>query len=226
MKKGLVLVIGFISGALIGSGVTYFLTEKTLNDKYSKIAEDEIQSTKDALAREKKELFDKNEKAKERIAQLIDDNKFLYANTVDELGYGDNETTFDKDENGQLVSNATSDFAEYLNDNLPGVPEPTVKPYSELIKEESEKDIYLITDEQFGELDDYDVNDYTLYSDGTVTDNTGGIVQDPSALFGESIYYILQKEIDDGETMSQFVRNTIRKADYQIELVDAPFYEE
>ncbi len=71
---------------------------------------------------------------------------------------------------------------------------------------------YVISPDEFGENDTYDQISLTLYSDGILTDDDNNIVEDVDDTVGiESLNHFGEYEAD-----SVFVRNDLRKADFEI----------
>jgi hypothetical protein len=84
---------------------------------------------------------------------------------------------------------------------------------------EAEKLIYVIPPEEFGEQDGYDYAELTYWSDGVLTDDLDEPIDDIEGSIGyESLNHFGEYEDD-----SVFVRNDIRKIDYQI-LLDPRAY--
>lgn len=88
---------------------------------------------------------------------------------------------------------------------------------ADAVKEETAKPLpvetpYVISPEEFGELDDYDKISLTYYSDGVVTDDRNEILDDVESVIGaESLDHFGEYEDD-----SVFVRNDRLKCDYEI----------
>lgn len=83
-------------------------------------------------------------------------------------------------------------------------------------QEEGDEDMsdapYVISPEEFDELDDYDVESLTLYADGVLTDDFNNVIEDVDSLVGsESLDHFGEFEDD-----SVFVRNDRLKCDYEI----------
>lgn len=83
-------------------------------------------------------------------------------------------------------------------------------------QEEGDEDMsdapYVISPEEFDELDDYDVESLTLYADGVLTDDFNNVIEDVDSLVGsESLDHFGEYEDD-----SVFVRNDRLKCDYEI----------
>ena len=83
------------------------------------------------------------------------------------------------------------------------------------------EDIFVISPNEFGDEDDYDVRSFTYYTDGVITDDMDNIVEDVEELIGEDIASHFGEYEDD----SVFVRNDRMKAYYEI-LMDCRSYSE
>ena len=107
----------------------------------------------------------------------------------------------------------------------------TVKEYRDLASKylskegkEEEEDVekpYVISPDEFGEMDDYETESLTLYSDGVLADDTGNIIDDVEGIVGKESLTKFGEYEDD----SVFVRNDARKCDYEI-LADDMTYDE
>lgn len=80
---------------------------------------------------------------------------------------------------------------------------------------------YVISPDDFDELDDYDVMSLTYYEDGILADDYGNIIQDIDDMVGLESLQTFGLYEDD----SVFVRNPKYKTDYEI-LMDMSTYDE
>lgn len=71
---------------------------------------------------------------------------------------------------------------------------------------------YVITPEEFGDQDGYDISTLTYYSDGVLTDDFDEVIEDIEGLVGEDSLEHFGEYEDD----SVFVRNDISRTDYEI----------
>lgn len=84
-------------------------------------------------------------------------------------------------------------------------------------KEEEKEDMnydkpYVISPEEFDELDDYEAVSLTYYNDGVLTDDLDNVIEDVEHIVGvESL-----KRFGEYEDDSVFVRNDALKCDYEI----------
>ena len=94
--------------------------------------------------------------------------------------------------------------------------------YSNTKKEEEEMDIdapYVITPEEFGELDDYETETLTYYKDKVLADDWDNKIENVDDLVGEeSLTHFGEYEED-----SVYVRNDTTKTDYEILLDERNF---
>lgn len=99
----------------------------------------------------------------------------------------------------------------------------TEKPDSEVKKKEEEKveKPYVISPDEFGEIDEYEIISLTLYADNVLADDQGNVIDDVEETVGkDSLNHFGEYEED-----SVFVRNDERRCDYEI-LADALTYDE
>ena len=192
-KDMMIKLFIFTAGAVIGSAVTWH----ALKTKYEQIANEEIESVK--------------EHYKEKEQQII-----LGKNMVDGAAEGFNGTEVDVE--SMHPYKETKDLYEsyakrYSSDN-------DEKPKIEEEEENVEKP-YVISPEEFDEIDEYEAISLTLYADGVLADDQGNVIDDVEGTVGkDSLNHFGEYEED-----SVFVRNDERRCDYEI-LADALTYED
>lgn len=71
---------------------------------------------------------------------------------------------------------------------------------------------YIITPDEFGDLPGYDTDEFTLYSDGVITDSEDEIVEHPEEIFGEGNLEEIGKHAPD----ILHIRNEKYETDYEI----------
>ena len=86
--------------------------------------------------------------------------------------------------------------------------------------EEEEVEPYVITPDEYGEVDIYDTKCWTYYADFVLEDETGAIVSDPEKYIGDGLSHF--GEYADN---SVFVRNENIECDYEILKHDRTFAE-
>lgn len=173
----------FAAGAAIGSAVAWLYAKKY----YERIANDEIESMKEWVARRVEERNEKTSDTnvtKRDIDSIIEKPDLMeYAAKVKDLGYYD-----------------------YSKKN-----EPTNEE-----KEEVELDlddrIYVIKPEAFGEEDGYEEVSLTYYSDGVLTDEQDNPIEDVGSMVrADFASYFGVYEAD-----SVFIRNELLRTDFEI----------
>ena len=210
MKCKFINVLMFAAGAAIGSAVTW----KVVKTKYEKIAQEEIESVKEAFADQLTNL-----------QEQIDD----YA-AVDEA-----EAWVDRTQKAEEQLNHARKIdwrqLEDLDEEEEYVPEPEdLNEYARLVDnytsekggvDNMAKGPYVISPYDFGELDGYDQVELTYYADGTLEDEDYNIVTDVDELIGADSLLTFGEYEED----AVFVRNERLHADFQI-LKDYRTYEE
>ena len=184
MKNTLTKLFIFAAGAVVGSAVTW----KFVEEKYKQIAQEEIDSVKEAfgITRETKDS------AEDDIAED-------YIENTD----GNSASFTETDQYKELLKH--QGYINYSNDKGgDNMDRP-----------------YVISPEEFGELDDYEQISLTYYDDKVLTDDFGNIIEDVDSLIGiDSLTHFGEYEDD-----SVFVRNDRTKCDYEI-LLDVRKYSE
>lgn len=174
----------FAAGVLTGSLCTWYSTKKY----YEKIANDEIESMKEWLARRVEEQDEKaeeqsSEPAEKSTSPSMKPNLMEYAAMVKDLGYTD-------------YSRRTEE------------PEKEAKEDEEV--DEMDRP-YVIEPEEFGECD-YEEVSLTHYADGVLTDEQDNPIEDVDSMVGEDYAEHFGEYEDD----SVFVRNDRMQTDFEI----------
>lgn len=184
-------VLIFVTGVAVGSAVTW----KLIKDKYEQMAQEEIDSVKQAFSdRDNGENDVADEQAKAEAYKDI--YREVARSYGADINYSEQYQLKDKEETNKVE----------------------VKPMT------TEKDIdrpYVISPEEFGELDDYEQISLTYHADNVLTDDDYELVDDVDDTVGyESLTHFGEYEDD-----SVFVRNDRLKCDYEI-LLDHRKYSE
>ena len=190
MKNTLSNVLIFADGAAIGSVATWYLVKT----KYEKIAQEEIDSVKEEFS---KHRYDGPNDADEAAGvepidipaeeeEPVEDTSDDYKDLVQKLGYHN-----------------YSDVNNIQAANKPTEPSEPVA--------ESNDDAYVITPEEFGELD-YKIVELTLWADGVLTDVKNKRIQDVDGLIGRNTL----ERFGEYEPDALHVRNDEKKIDFEI----------
>ena len=189
----------FSLGAAIGS----LLTWKLLEEKYKRLADEEIKSVVERFKNKEencKEDKDKEEPIKDirdyEIKQNSKDKRrTYYTDKLQNLGYD-----IDKDDNMSITEEEDGSI--------------WVGPGEDYI------DPYAISPEEFGEIESYETKSWTYYSDHIITNEFGEIVDEPEAFIGDNLIHFSEYEDD-----SLHVRNENIECDYEIIKYDGAFSE-
>jgi hypothetical protein len=173
----------FIFGAAVGSVVTWQYTKK----KYEQIAQEEIDSVKETFSKLKEVKNKDNESDENNNVRTIVERAKDKPSIV--------EYAAKLRKQGYInYSNTDSLFEEEVDENM-----INDKPY-------------VISPDEFGELDDYDTISLTYYADQVLVDEDDELVEDIEETVGfESLNAFGEYEDD-----SVFVRNDRLKCDYEI----------
>lgn len=167
-------VIIFAVGAAVGSAVTW----KLLKSKYEQIAQEEIDSVKEAFSK-RFTPEDSNGPQESGEPQMTLNE---YSEKLKEMKYANDLAIAEKEKKG--VTDAD------MNKNEP----------------------YVISPEEFGELDGYDAVSLNYFADGVLTDDWDNEIEDVDDMVGlDSLNHFGEYEDD-----SVFVRNDRDKVDYEI----------
>ena len=201
MKCKFINVLMFAVGAAIGSAVTW----KVVKTKYEKIAQEEIDSVKEAFA-------DQLSNLQEQVDDYVtEDNAEEWADHAGKIDWSEYED-LDEDETDGNPDDTLNDYArlieQYTTNKKGGESDMAQKPY-------------VISPYDFGELDGYGQVELTYYADGTLEDEDYNIVTDVDELIGSDSLFTFGEYEED----AVFVRNEQLRADFQI-LKDYRTYEE
>lgn len=177
MKQKLLYLVMFAAGATIGSAVSWQLAK----NKYKQIADEEIQSVKDAFSKKENDINTK----------LSTANAMLKKNMIN----NDLNSTY-KDAYKDILTTNKYLYSENTNAK----------------KEVPETGPYVISPDEFGELDDYETISLTYYSDKVLADDMDQVIDDYKVCVGNDFMNHFGEYEDD----SVFIRNDARKCDYEI----------
>lgn len=201
-------VIAFILGAAAGSLLTWKLVEK----KYRDLAEEEIESVREYyIGKDEHDKFIKNIEVGpdpnikiEEVRLTKEDIKGTpeYDKMLDDLGYTNEEMERLLDDPDVSIEKTDDGFEVYIE---PG--EEHIEPY-------------IISPEEFGELEGHDRRNWTYYSDFVLTNELGDIVSNPESYIGDALSHF-----GDFEDDAVHVRNENIECDYEIIKVEESFTE-
>ena len=176
--------VAFALGATAGSIVAW----KLLKTKYEQIAQEEIDSVKEVFARREKER------------KTVDEHEEIFTNDMVKEDVGNTEQEID-DYNDLVANNSYTNYSDISK-----------KVEKKEEKRETVNKPYVISPNDFGMLDDYEIISLTYYADHVLTDEDDDIVENVEDVVGfESLTHFGEYEDD-----SVFVRNDTLKCDYEI----------
>lgn len=195
MKVKTINVIMFATGAILGSLVTW----KYAKTKYERIAQEEIDSVKDAF-REQTNSIIKSHAEEDRhedcaTSELKDNEGELYSRVTDMEMHEYMDTA------SQYLSAA--EVSSLKNELKGGGMYMATKPY-------------VISPDEFGEIDGYETTTLTYYADGVLEDDYYIVIdkeEEVDAMVGiDSFNHFGEHEAD-----TVFVRNEKQKTDFEIQ---------
>ena len=176
----------FVTGAAIGSVVTWKLIEK----KYKDLADEEIESVIETFKNRKPRITKDNVKETvEKVINKCKESKETVEDIVTSEGYSiENEEEIDED-----------DESNYTVDVDPGV--EVIVPY-------------VITPEQFGEYSEYGTKTLTYYADNVLTDEIDNPItsDEMETMIGPDALDHFGEYEDD----SVYIRDEMNEMDYEI----------
>lgn len=176
----------FVTGAAIGSVVTWKLIEK----KYKDLADEEIESVIETFKNRKPRITKDN--VKETVEKVI--NKYKEPKeTVEDIVTAEGYSIEDEEETDE------DDESNYTVDVDPGV--EVIVPY-------------VITPEQFGEYSEYGTKTLTYYADNVLTDEIDNPItsEEMETMIGPDALDHFGEYEDD----SVYIRDEMNEMDYEI----------
>ena len=190
-------VIAFFAGAAVGGATVWYITK----ERYAQLAEEEINSVKEAYAH--------REQKKEKVDEVM------------QWYRGEGEDT---DEPKTPVVTAKlaekesiSEYAKRVQNGAPMEYSKTVVPpkaetREEPVQSENSGDVpYVISPDEFDELDGYTPISLTYFADGVLADEYGVIVDNVEEIVGDGLNHFGEYEED-----AVYVRNDAKRCDYEI----------
>ena len=165
---------GFAAGLIVGGAAAWYYAR----EMYSKIAEEEINSVKEAYSRQK-EQEDKRQQPKSEEKTAVSSNMDIrqYAKKVLKEGY--------------------TEYSHTVTDKQP--------------KKLTGAEPYVISPDEFGEIEEYTKVSLFYFEDGTLADEYGEVVDDVEEIVGDGLEHFGEYEED-----SVFMRNDAKRCDYEI----------
>ena len=186
MNTGIKSLAILAVGAVLGSAATWYY----LKDKYEKRANEEIESVKEML------LKKQNEERQNGIDQMEMASKMLKeANRI-------NEAKENKKKADDIIATHYYSYSNTENDD----DDEEVNPVKGRVKP------YVISPDEFGELDEHETAELTYYADGYLLDEDDEIIEDVAGMVGEDFASHFGEYEDD----SVHVRNEYLLMDYEI----------
>ena len=165
----------YLLGALTGSVAVFFV----LNEKYKKIADDEINEIRNLYKEQTKKFREETEAYQEEVDKLNAELKWKELEDLDEDENDDEMTEYEKFVESDILKhqdhNQRVNYSSSIN--YKDIPEED-KPYRE-------DDAFVIAPEHFGEDEDMDVCTLYYFADGTLTDDNYVPVDDIVFTVGE-----------------------------------------
>ncbi len=190
-------VIAFFAGAAVGGATVWYITK----ERYAQLAEEEINSVKEAYAH--------REQKKEKVDEVM------------QWYRGEGEDT---DEPKTPVVTAKlaekESISEYVKRVQNGAPmeysktvvPPKAETREEPVQSENSGDVpYVISPDEFDELDGYTPISLTYFADGVLADEYGVIVDNVEEIVGDGLNHFGEYEED-----AVYVRNDAKRCDYEI----------
>ena len=171
----------------LGAAAGVVVSWRLLKKKYEQIAQEEIDSVKEVFSQRHSNLTEEVEGAPTKMTKNTEDD-------AEEIEY----------------RNMVNDHG-YTNysDISRKAPVTTRKEYV--------MGPYVITEDEFGELDEYETNTLTYYADGVLADDVDDVIEDVEATVGHESLMNLGPQDDRLHLFdSVYVRNDEKKCDYEI----------
>jgi len=193
--------IAFLAGAAIGGATVWYY----IKDKYAQLAEEEINSVKEAYAKREQQ------KNAEEPDIPLDTDAGQTRVSVNKVWDKGSITDYARRVQGE------KGYTNYSKTAAP--PKPEVSE-GEPRRKDSGDVSYVISPDEFDELEGYTPVSLTYFDDGILADEHGIIVDNAEEIIGDALDHFGEYEED-----SVFARNDAKRCDYEI-LKDERTYEE
>lgn len=195
MNTKLNSIITFATGAILGSLVTW----KCLEKKYKQIAQEEIDSMREYYR-------NKDFTVKDIVKAAVDEGLNVDISMVDREKYLDSESERCEKLRKEVTTGESIDI-------------PIPQEYADLTSQYTSKEVnpmedrpYVISPEEYGDIDGYECISLNYYADGVVADDSDNIIENVEYVIGEdSLDHFGEYEED-----CVFVRNDTTRCDYEI----------
>lgn len=194
MNNGLSKILFFAAGAIVGSVATW----KFVEEKYKRIADEEIESVKEHLRVKMEDFSDKDveedideeetEESKPKVISTTSIKEVKKANYVDY----------------SAISHDLGYLSEPKEDNTEK--QPGISPY-------------IIDQNDFGMIEDYSVDSMLYHEDDYLTDENNVLIDN----IENSVGYECLNEFKESNIDVVYVRNDETKTDYEILKVDTNY---
>lgn len=194
-------IIAFFTGAAIGGATVWYITK----ERYAQLADEEISSVKEAYAQRES----KREKAEKALRQ--------YQGGEDEETSGTDGPVTPVVTTKVAEKESISEYAQRIQNGAPPEYSKTVVPAKTGVSEEPAQaensgDVpYVISPEEFDELDGYTAISLTYFADGVLSDENGVIIDDVEEIVGDGLNHFGEYDED-----AVYVRNDAKRCDYEI----------
>lgn len=184
------IVIAFLAGTAIGGMAAW----RVANERYAKISEEDILSVKEAFRNREQKLKDEIEelKSKLEVTECLEEEEKV-PSTI--LSTNEHQDKGDINEYVRMVNRT-----KYAHTSVPQKEDHSVEAP------------YVISPEEFGEMDGYTQISLTYFEDDDIlSDENGVIIDDPEEIVGDALNHF-----GDYEEDSVFVRSDPKRCDYEI----------
>lgn len=179
--------LAFLAGAAVGGGSVWYV----LKARYEEISEQDIYSAKQAFRAREEKLQREIDNLKERLESPDMDTE--EPKTI-QVSAAKNREKGDINDYAKMVNRV-----QYSRTSVPQPPEHEVEAP------------YVISPDEFGEMDGYTKISLIYFDDGILSDENGVIIDEPEGIVGDALNHFGEYEED-----SVFVRSDPKRCDYEI----------
>lgn len=179
--------LAFLAGAAVGGGSVWYV----LKARYEEISEQDIYSAKQAFRAREEKLQREIDNLKERLESPDIDTE--EPKTI-QVSAAKNREKGDINDYAKMVNRV-----QYSRTSVPQPPEHEVEAP------------YVISPDEFGEIEGYTQISLTYFDDGILSDENGVIIDEPEDIVGDALNHFGEYEED-----SVFVRSDPKRCDYEI----------
>ena len=193
---------------------TWFYCDKSAKKRIDEEIEKQVRPAREMYERlcDQKKMAEKNREEKEKLFETFKEE-------VKNNNYGEGVT---KDYTDKAKMITGKELVEMLTNTAEKLTKKEEDPKHDPNFYRQTGDIYMIDQSEYGDDETYNWVSLNYYNDGVLTEDLDDVVEDVDLVIGNDIYEQLA-DLTEKEVYTVYVRNDVRKCDYEILLQETNF---